>query len=428
MELYLTRHFGKPEAKTLAGYEKLGGFRTARKALTMKPEEIVAQVKAANLRGRGGAGFPAGVKWGFLPDNGRPRYLVVNADEGEPGTFKDRRLMEQDPFQLLEGILITCHAIRAKTAYIYVRGELITAARTLDAAIEEMRAKRYLGQRCMGTPVELDIFVHRGAGAYICGEETALLNSLEGKRGEPRLKPPFPAVAGAFADPTIVNNVETISAVPHIIEKGGAWFAGLGVEGDGGVRIFGVSGHVRKPGLYERPVGYNLRQLILEDCGGIRGGNQLKGVIPGGSSTPVLLPSEIDVPLSIAGLQAAGTMIGSAAIIVFDETTCVVRAMWRLARFYHHESCGQCTPCRDGCGWIEDILTRIENGRGTRADLETLEKTARGMSGTTICPLADACSMPTLAFLRKFRSEFEEHIEKQACPHGNRFVAPWEVK
>jgi NADH-quinone oxidoreductase subunit F len=428
METYLTRNFEKPEARTLSGYEKLGGFRTARKALGMKPEDVLAQVKAANLRGRGGAGFPAGVKWGFLPDNGRPRYLVVNADEGEPGTFKDRQLMERDPFQLLEGILITCHAIKAKVAYIYVRGELVRAARLLEECIEEMRMKRYLGKHCMGMPIEIDIHVHRGAGAYICGEETALLNSLEGRRGEPRLKPPFPAVAGAFSDPTIVNNVETISNVPHIVERGGEWFAKLGVEGDGGVRIFGVSGHVRRPGLYERPVGYNLRTLIFEDCGGIRGGNQLKAVIPGGSSTPVLLPSEIDVPLSVEGLQKAGTMSGSAAIIVMDETTCTVRAMWRLSRFYHHESCGQCTPCRDGCGWIEAIMERIEHGRGVPGDLETLEKTARGMSGTTICPLADACSMPTLGFLGKFRKEFEEHIEKKACPFGGKFVPPWEVE
>jgi len=427
MEAYLTRNFDKPDAKTLAGYEKLGGFRTARKALGMKPEDVVAQVKAANLRGRGGAGFPAGVKWGFLPDNGRPRYLVVNADEGEPGTFKDRQLMERDPFQLLEGILITCHAIKAKVAYIYIRGELVHAARFLEECIEEMHFKHYLGKRCMGMPIECEIYVHRGAGAYICGEETALLNSLEGKRGEPRLKPPFPAVEGAFADPTIVNNVESISNVPHIIEKGGEWFARLGVEGDGGTRIFGVSGHVRKPGLYERPVGYNLRTLLFEDCGGIRGGNQLKAVIPGGSSTPVLLPSEIDIPLSIEGLQGAGSMVGSAAIIVMDETVCTVRAMWRLARFYHHESCGQCTPCRDGCGWIEAIMDRIEHGRGIPEDLETLEKTAKGMSGTTICPLADACAMPTLGFLGKFRKEFEEHIEKKGCPCGNAFVPPWEV-
>jgi NADH-quinone oxidoreductase subunit F len=428
MESFLTRNFDKPDATTLSGYEKLGGFRTARKALAMKPEDIVAQVKAANLRGRGGAGFPAGVKWGFLPDNGKPRYLVVNADEGEPGTFKDRQLMERDPFQLLEGILITCHAIKAKVAYIYVRGELVHAARLLEDSIEEMRMKRYLGKRCMGMPTELDVFVHRGAGAYICGEETALLNSLEGKRGEPRLKPPFPAVEGAFSDPTIVNNVESISCVPHIVEKGGDWFAGLGTEGDGGNRIFGVSGHVRKPGLYERPVGYNLRKLIFEDCGGIRGGNQLKAVIPGGSSTPVLLPNEIDVPLSIDGVAGAGSMIGSGAIIVMDETVCPVRAMWRLSRFYHHESCGQCTPCRDGCGWIEQIMTRIEFGRGVPEDLETLEKTAKGMSGTTICPLADAAAMPTLGFLEKFRKEFEEHIEKKGCPYGNTFVPPWEVE
>ena len=361
-EPLLTRNWSVPDAYRLPVYEQRGGYKAARKALGMTPADVIAEVKKANLRGRGGAGFPAGVKWGFINAAAPTKYLVVNADEGEPGTFKDRALMERDPHQLLEGCIIASYAIGAHHCYIYIRGELVKAAKNLTAAIAEARARGYLGKNCLGRPFELEITVHRGAGAYICGEETALLESLEGKRGEPRLKPPFPAVVGAFGQPTIVNNVETISAVTHVLEMGGDAFAALGVPGDGGQRIFCLSGHVKKPGLYELAVGTPLRALIYEHGGGIREDRALKAVIPGGSSTPVLLPEHIDAPLSVEGLKAVGSMVGSAAVIVMDETTCVVRAMWRLAKFYHHESCGQCTPCREGTGWLERILWRIEAG------------------------------------------------------------------
>jgi NADH-quinone oxidoreductase subunit F len=424
LERLVSRNFDVPDAFRLPVYEQRGGYKAARKALGMQPAEVIAEVKKANLRGRGGAGFPAGVKWGFINQAAPVKYLVVNADEGEPGTFKDRVLMERDPHQLIEGCIIACHAIGAKHCYIYIRGELVKAARVLQAAIAEARAHGYLGKNIFGRPAELELTVHRGAGAYICGEETSLLESLEGKRGEPRLKPPFPAVVGAFGQPTIVNNVETISAVTHVLERGGEAFAALGVPGDGGTRIFCVSGHVQKPGLYELPVGTPLRALIYDHCGGLREGRTLKAVIPGGSSTPVLLPEHIDAPLSVDGLKTVGSMIGSAAVIVMDDTTCVVRAMWRLAKFYHHESCGQCTPCRDGTGWLDRVLGRIENGLGKDGDLELLKSIADNMMGNTICPLGDAAAMPTLAFLQRFRTEFEQHILQGKCPFGARFALP----
>jgi len=428
MNKYLTRNFDNPDAKTVDGYEKAGGYQTARKALLMKPEDIIGAVKESNLRGRGGAGFPAGVKWGFLPKNDRPRYLVVNADEGEPGTFKDRQLMERDPHQLLEGIIITTYAIGAHVAFIYIRGELVYAAKLLEQAIEEARGKGYLGPSCFGKGHTLDVMVHRGAGAYICGEETALLNSLEGKRGEPRLKPPFPALVGAFNDPTIINNVETISAVPHIVAMGGKAYADLGVPKEGGTRIFCVSGHVKKPGLYELPVGYNLKKIIFDEAGGIRGDKALKAVFPGGSSTPVLRADEIDHGCCIDEIQSIGSMIGSAAIVVMDETTCMVRVAWRLARFYRHESCGQCTPCREGTWWLEQTLKKIEAGEGTMDDIAVAERACQGMTGTTICPFGDAASMGVGSYIKKFREEFESHVKEGRCPSNNTFKANWEIQ
>ncbi|MBI5486135.1 MAG: NADH-quinone oxidoreductase subunit NuoF [Deltaproteobacteria bacterium] len=423
-ERLLTRNWDTPDAVRLPVYEQRGGYKAARKALGMTPAEVIAEVKKANLRGRGGAGFPAGVKWGFINAAAPTKYLVINADEGEPGTFKDRVLMERDPHQLVEGCIIASYAIGAHHCYIYIRGELPKAAKTLTGAIAEARAHGYLGKSCFGRPFELELTVHRGAGAYICGEETALLESLEGKRGEPRLKPPFPAVVGAFGQPTIVNNVETISAVTHVLERGGDAFTALGLPGDGGTRIFCLSGHVKKPGLYELPVGTPLRTLIYEHGGGIREDRALKAVIPGGSSTPVLLPEHLDAPLSVDGLKAVGSMIGSAAVIVMDETTCVVRAMWRLARFYHHESCGQCTPCREGTGWLERVLWRIETGVGRDGDVDLLKSIAENMMGNTICPLGDAAAMPTLGFLNRFRTEFEQHVLQGKCPFGGRFALP----
>lgn len=424
-ERLVTRNFDVPDAFRLSVYEQRGGYRAARKAvLTMQPAEIVAEVKAANLRGRGGAGFPAGVKWGFLPAGTEPRYLVINADEGEPGTFKDRALIERDPHQLIEGCIIASYALGVHHCYIYLRGELERAGKVLQTAISEVRAKGYIGARLFARPYELEITLHRGAGAYICGEETSLLESLEGKRGEPRLKPPYPAQVGAFGAPTIVNNVETIAAVPHILDKGGAWFAGLGVAGDGGTRVFCLSGQVQRPGLYELPVGTPLRTLVMERGGGPFEGRAIKAIIPGGSSTPVLLPEALDAPLSCDGLKAAGSMIGSAAVIVMDDTACMVRAAWRLAKFYHHESCGQCTPCREGTGWLARVLGRIEQGLGRDGDLELLKSCADNMIGTTICPLGDAAAMPVQAFLARFRTEFEAHILQGKCPFGARFELP----
>jgi NADH-quinone oxidoreductase subunit F len=425
----LTDRYALDQSWTLPVVEKAGGYQTARKALTsMTPDQIKAEVKDANIRGRGGAGFPAGVKWGFLPpkDPNKPVYLVINADEGEPGTFKDRTIMEKDPHRLLEGCIITMRAIGANVTYIYVRCELVLAISRLEAAIAELRAKGILGKRPFGIDHAMDIHVHPGAGAYICGEETALLNSLEGLRGEPRLKPPFPAVAGAFGMPTIVNNVETIASVPDIVKMGGkAWSALSRLPNDGGTRIYGVSGHVKKPHVFEGPVGLTLREMI-EICGGmLHEDRPLKAVIPGGSSTPPLRPddivhapdpshplhawhgkSHIDVPMGVDTMRALGTMLGTCCAIVMDSSVNMVEAARNLMRFYHHESCGQCTPCREGTGWLAEICDRICEGSATEADVDLLVDVSNNMMGNTICALADGTAMPMLGFVRKFRDEF----------------------
>ena len=415
----LTARFDKKQGHTLAAYLEDGGYRALATALKMSPAEVIAAVKATSLRGRGGAGFPTGLKWSFVPAHlDGPRYLCVNADEGEPGTFKDRYIMELDPHALIEGTAIACHAIGAQTAYIYVRGEFRLAMRRLEAAIQEARDAHYLGKGVLGSSFNLEIWVHPGAGAYICGEETALIESNEGHRGMPRLKPPFPAVVGLFGCPTVVNNVETLAYVPHIINRGAAWFNGLGPEKNGGTKLYTVSGHVARPGVYELPMGVPLRKLIYDVCGGIRGGRQLKGVIPGGSSTQVLLPDEIDVAMDFDALAKAGSMLGSGGVIVMDETTCMVRAAMRLARFYAHESCGQCTPCREGVPWVYKILHRIEEGQGTDSDADLLLELCDNIQGMTICPLGDACAMPVRAFVQKFREEFAEHVAGRKCPVG----------
>ncbi|HEU5361651.1 MAG TPA: NADH-quinone oxidoreductase subunit NuoF [Candidatus Deferrimicrobiaceae bacterium] len=422
MELVLTKHFGNEKYRRLDTYEELGGYEALRKAFSMPKEQIIEEVKKANLRGRGGAGFPAGVKWGFLPkDLSRPRILVINADEGEPGTFKDRLIMTKGPHLLLEGIVITSFALSIHSAYIYIRGEFVREAGILQEAIDEAYAKGYLGKNIQGTGFDLDVTVHRGAGAYICGEETSLINSLEGKRGWPRLKPPFPAAIGAFGLPTIVNNVETIADVPWIITNGGEKFASLGMGKDGGNRLVCVSGPVNRPGVFELPVGVTLREIIEVHAGGMRDGKALKAVIPGGSSTPVLRPDEIDVPYEIESMQKIGTMVGSGAIIVIPEGTCMVRALSVLMNFYAHESCGQCTPCREGTGWLAKLLRRIENGEGREGDLELILNVCDNMLGRTICPLADAAAMPAQSFLWKFREEFDRHLLDKKCPFGNRF-------
>jgi len=413
----LLEHVGERGSHTMEHYRARGGWETAKRVLTtMKPVEVLEVVKASGLRGRGGAGFPTGQKWSFVPKDPGPKYLVCNADESEPGTFKDRALLEGDPHLLLEGCLISAYAAGLQTCYIYIRGEFVTQAVTLERAIQEAYAGGFFGRDILGSGFSLDVTVHRGAGAYICGEETGLLSSLEGGRGYPKIKPPFPAVKGLFGRPTVVNNVETLATVPLILAKGVAWFRGMGTEKSPGPKIFCVSGHVKRPGLYELPLGYPLMRLLYEDCGGPWRDRPIKAVIPGGSSAPVLDASELEVKLDFESLAAAGSMLGSGGVIVLDEGTCMVDALWNVLRFYHHESCGQCTPCREGTGWIERILGRIEHGRGRMEDLKTVEEASQNMMGKTICVLADAAALPALSFLKKFRAEFIRHLEEQGCP------------
>jgi NADH-quinone oxidoreductase subunit F len=418
--LILTKRWGKPDSAALRTYRADGGYATLDKALGMDPAAIVDEVKKSNLRGRGGAGFATGLKWTFLPKDVRPRYLTVNADESEPGTFKDRYIIEHDPHMLIEGIALTCYALDMHLAYVYIRGEFAKQARILEAAIAEAKAAGVIGPRLLGKKdFDLEIVVHRGAGAYICGEESALLESLEGKKGYPRLKPPFPAIVGLWGKPTIINNVETIANVPWIVANGGDAFAALGVGKSGGTRLFGVSGHVNRPGVYEKPVHYNLKKLIMEDCGGIVGGRKVKAVIPGGSSCPVLRGDEIDISLEYDAVKAAGSMSGSGGVIVFDDSTCMVRALARIAKFYAEESCGQCTPCREGTSWMEAIVEKIEHGHGTAADVAKLEQVSGNIMGQTICALGDAAAMPVQSFVKKFRDEFLRHVEERRCPYGD---------
>ncbi len=410
------------ESRPLDFYLKsMGGYTAAKKALAMSQDDIISEMKKSNMRGRGGAGFPTGMKWGFIPkQSSKPKYLVCNADESEPGTFKDRDIMRYTPHLLIEGMVIGGYAIGAHHGYIYIRGEYTREAKLLNQAIDEAYEAGYLGKNIQGSGFDFDLTVHRGAGAYICGEETGLLNSLEGKRGEPRVKPPFPAQAGAFGGPTIVNNVETLAAVPYIINRGGEWFSGLGkLDKSGGTRLFCVSGHVKKPGVYELGAGsVTLRQLIYDHCHGILGDKKLKAVIPGGSSAPVLTADEIDVIADIEPLMKLGTMLGSAAILVVSEDYCVVKLLERITRFYAHESCGQCTPCREGCKWMEDIIERIEHGHGRDEDLAMLLDISNNISGKTLCALGDAAAGPVMSFVKKFRADFEAHIRGGKCPNA----------
>jgi len=403
-ETILMRNFARSDSHTLRAYVETGGYQAWAKAQAMEPAAIVEEVKAANLRGLGGAGFPTGTKWSFIPKNhAGPVYLVINADEGEPGTFKDRHLLERDPHALVEGMLIAARAIRSATAYVYIRGEYVEPWRRFSAAVAEAYAAQHLGRG-------FDIVVHRGAGAYICGEETGLISSLEGKKGWPKLKPPFPAIKGAFGAPTIVNNVETICHVPHIIARGAAWFAALGTKTQGGTRMYSVSGRVARPGVYEAPVGITLRQLIYERAGGVTGNGKLKAVVPGGSSAAILTADEIDVTMDVDGLKNAGTMAGSAGVIVMDETVSIPEALMVVARFYAHESCGQCTPCRESTGWIYKMTRRIVEGRGRKDDLDTILDVAKRGAGTTICAFYDGAVGPYISYIEKFRGEFEALI------------------
>jgi len=400
-EPILTRNFGRPDSHTLTAYRETGGYTGWAKALALEPAAITDAVKRSNLRGLGGAGFPTGTKWSFVPKgHAGPIYLVINADEGEPGTVKDRYLLERDPHALIEGMLIAARAIGSRLAFVYVRGEYVAPWRRFSAAVREAYDAGYLGRG-------LDVVVHRGAGAYICGEETGLISSLEGRKGWPKLKPPFPAIKGAFGAPTIVNNVETICQVPHIVNRGPEWFAALGTKTQGGTRLYSVSGRVRRPGVYEASVGVTLRQLIYEHAGGVTGNGRLKAVVPGGASAAILRADEIDVTMDVDGLRNAGTMAGSAGVIVMDETVSIPDALRVVARFYAHESCGQCTPCRETTGWIYRMTERIVEGRGRKEDLDTILDVARRGTGTTICAFYDGAVGPYISYIEKFRAEFE---------------------
>ncbi len=403
----------------VAKYQATGGFQALRKALAMPPAALIDEVKKATIRGRGGAGFPAGTKWSFLPkDNPKPRYLVINADEGEPGTFKDRYFLEQDPFPLLEGIAISAYAIGAHTAYLYVRGEFVRGIKVLEDAVEAMRKAGALGRSVLGSPFSLEIIVHPGAGAYICGEESALLESIEGKPGRPRNRPPFPAVAGLWACPTIINNVETMACVRLVLMHGADAFLAMGLPKDGGPKIYGLSGHVKRPGLYEAPLGLSLRTLIYDFGGGTIDDRPIKGIIPGGSSTPVLGPDALDVAMDFESIKAVGSMLGTAAATIFTEGTCPVAVLLRISRFYAHESCGQCTPCRDGTGWLERIVESIEHGTARPGDCDVLLAAANQIMGNTICALGDAAALPVISFVNRFRDDFEAHIAGRGCPYG----------
>ena len=411
-EKLLTQHFGIENLFKIDVYLKHFGYQAVKKALKeMKPSEIMDEVKAANLRGRGGAGFPAGVKWGFVPqDIDKPKYLCVNADEGEPGTFKDRYIMSHNPHLLLEGIIIASFAVGIHKGFVYIRGEYETIALRFEQAISEANKEGFLGKNVLGTGFDLDVFVHRGAGSYICGEETALLESLEGKRGNPRLKPPFPASVGLFGCPTVINNVETLSNVPQIILNGAKWFCQKGLPKDGGTRIFGVSGMVKNPGIYELPIGTNLKDIIFKHAGGMKDGKKLKAVIPGGMSAPILTADEIDIKMDFDSLVDAKSMLGSAAIIVIDEDTSILDVLKVITKFYSHESCGQCTPCRVGNSWINKIVKRITEGNGRKEDIDNIIRLASNILGKTLCPLGDAAAMPILSITQKFRKEIESYI------------------
>ncbi|MGH2711954.1 MAG: NADH-quinone oxidoreductase subunit NuoF [Actinomycetota bacterium] len=416
-EPVLTARWGIEGSDTIDGYLGSGGYQGLKKALDMSPQGVIEAVKSAGLRGRGGAGFPTGMKWEFIPKGGdKPVYVVCNSDEGEPGTFKDRELLERDPHQLVEGIAITSYAVGCRTAFVYCRGEFLFPSLQLERAIAEAYEKGYLGENILGKGFDLDIVLHRGAGSYECGEETALLESLEGKRGQPRLRPPFPAVEGLYASPTVVNNVETLSTVPHIIQKGAEWFAGIGPEKSTGTKIFSVSGKVNKPGNYEAPMGTSARVIIDELAGGMKAGKALKAWTPGGSSTPFLTADHLDTAMDFESIVAAGSLLGTGAVIVLDETDCVVDAALRFTEFYAHESCGKCTPCREGTWWMTKILHRIESGRGRLDDLDTLKDVGDNMLFKNFCALGDGAVSPIESSLKYFRDEYVAHVRGEGCP------------
>jgi len=412
----LSANWDQKDSFTIEGYKRNGGYTAIAKALAMQPDEVIQCVKDSGLRGRGGAGFPTGNKWGFIPQgDNKEHYFVVNADESEPGTCKDTPLMMANPHVLIEGIIIGSYAIRANYAFIYIRGEVAHVVRRVQQAIEDAYKAGYLGKNILGKGFDLELVLHVGAGAYICGEETALLDSLEGFRGQPRLRPPFPAIAGLYAKPTVVNNVESVASVPAIINNGVAWFSAMGTEKSKGFTLYSLSGHVNNPGQFEAPLGITLREL-LELSGGVRSGHKLKFWTPGGSSTPIFTDAHLDVPLDYEGVSAAGSMLGTKALQIFDETTCIVRAVLRWTEFYKHESCGKCTPCREGTWWLVQVLKDLEAGRGTEADLDKLLDLCDNIMGRSFCALADGAASPIISSLKYFRQEYLDHLSFGKCP------------
>jgi len=414
----LSRRFGQGAAQ-IDRYIELGGYRSVRKCLEQGSEWIINEMKASNLRGRGGAGFPTGLKWSFVPKvSEKPKYVLVNGDESEPGTCKDHMIFLHDPHSVIEGAMIAGLAIGAKVGFIYLRGEYRYLLEIMERAVAQAYEKGFLGKDIFGSGQEFNIITQTGAGAYEVGEESALMESVEGKRGVPRIKPPFPAVVGLYGGPTVINNAETIATVPHIIEMGGPAYAAIGSERNGGTRLFGISGHVERPGVYELPMGYNLKKMIYEVAGGVRGGRALKAVVPGGSSTPVLLPDEIDIGMDYDQVAKAGSMLGSGGVVVIDDQTCMVDFALRTISFYQHESCGWCIPCREGTDWLKKSFTRLHAGFAKDKDIDNIKYLAENMLGRTFCPLGDAAAMPVLGFVKKFRKEFEAHLDGKSCPHA----------
>jgi NADH-quinone oxidoreductase subunit F len=412
----VSKRFGMG-ATDLDRYLELDGYKALQKAIGMGPDAIINEMKASNLRGRGGAGFPTGMKWSFVPkQSAKPKYVLCNGDESEPGTCKDRLIFEQDPHSVIEGVMIAALAVGSKTGFIYLRGEYRYLIQIMEKAVADAYARGFIGKNIFGSGVDLEVYVHSGAGAYEVGEESALMESLEGKRGIPRIRPPFPAVVGLWGGPTVINNAETLASVPHIILGGGEWFAKIGTPKNGGTHLVSISGNVARPGVYEMALGYNLKKMIYDVAGGIPNGRKLKGVVPGGSSVPILLPEEIDIPADYDGLAKAGSMLGSGAVIVLDDSMCIVRFALRVAKFYQHESCGWCIPCREGTDWMKKTLTRFHAGGGVAKDIDNLKYLAENMLGRTFCPLGDAAAMPIISYVQKYRKEFEEHLDGKPCP------------
>ena len=412
----VSKRFGQG-ATRIERYVELEGYKAVKKALRMKPDDIINEVKNSGLRGRGGAGFNTGLKWSFVPkQSAKPKYILCNGDESEPGTCKDRLIFEQDPHAVIEGVMIAGIAVGAHAGYIYIRGEYRYLSEIMQRAIADAYGKGFLGKNILGSGFDFDVYWHGGAGAYEVGEESALMESLEGKRGVPRIRPPFPAVVGLWGGPTVINNAETLAAVPHIILGGAEWFAGLGTPKNGGTRLFCLSGHLTKPGVYELPMGYNLKKMIYDVGGGIPNGRKLKAVVPGGSSCPLLAAQEIDLPMDFDALMKAGSMLGSGGLVVVDESTCMVEFALRIMKFYRHESCGWCIPCREGTDWLEKTLTRFHQGGGLRKDIDNIQYLSENMLGRTFCPLGDAAALPTISIVKKFRQEFEDHLEGRPCP------------